>query len=185
MSETRRDIFKTSVMAVLGASAAAALAACSAGDRSPETGTSWGGTGAWWGGKYPRPLDVPPSAIGATFALLNASDDIWYFFVFKDPSTCALWQSNATADKVPSVPDEEYDTDKWFEYLNSQKMVTQISKTITLNNSGLKTPFPAGLTFSFGKDNNLDLDSLRIYYSVFSGKYYNQLSGSWNEIGHA
>lgn len=182
MSETRRQLFKTSVMSALGLSAVAgATAGLTATGLAVYLanidGRSHGGVKAF----------DAQGPVGATFAMYSGNR--WYFFVFTDPYTCTLYETNGPVPQPPGTVldatkqlDQVTDTQTWFLDLKkagkTQPVIPlpgQPTLIVTLSNS------TAHFSVTVNTSGQLDLPSLQQYYTWMPKNP--QIPGSWNEIG--
>jgi len=168
MPETRRELFRTSIVAAVGLSVGA-LVGYEIGERVFSTR-----------------IAVTPLA-GSVIAVWglnhNNGQYSWYFFVFDDtnPSECQLWSSPGPyPSSAPPAKKNVIDTLTWYSSLESK---SQIIQTITIDfttNIGLAT----SITVAFTNMGYLDPNSLSNLLGLMaSTNTYTQIPGSWNEIG--
>jgi hypothetical protein len=157
MPETRRDLFRTSVITALGGLAVGAVA----GYVAAET--------------FLAPQPPAPPAPGTVAALQDSSTKIWYLFHFEDSSHCRLYSVNCVPSSFSTTG--SIDTATWFAV--SCKKLIKAATTISYTNSAGSSD-SISLTFSGGY---LDGPSLSKLIAILPGGVPPQVMGSWNEIG--
>lgn len=174
MPETRRDLFKTSVLSALGGLVVGAAAAAG------------GGYAVLRGAGSPRPLDL--ALANSVVAVFDQASKYWYFFLFSAPPpplTCTVWNTG-TGISFPllgptpgAAANNAIDTNSWFQSLKTKSQVNTTAPT-NLNIQYNKTGGGSGtITGTVGAGGNLQpLDSL-----LAAVVDMQQFPGSWNEIG--
>jgi len=177
MDETRREIFRTSILSAIGASIGAVAVAGYVAVREQVF--------------RPRTL---VSALASTVVAVydqGGSPNLWYFFAFggSTPLTCALWKAvpntpfpsivpSTSSSPGPSLTNA-VDTYSWYKSLASQvpPQVSLVkSANLTIQYTANPTPSISATTDSTG--NLTSLDSLLAALVDMQ-----QFPGSWNEIG--
>lgn len=156
MSETRRDLFKTSVTAALGFSVGAV-----AGYAAAET--------------FLAPQPPAPPAPGTVAALQDTSSAVWHLFHFEDSTHCRLYSENCVPSSFSKTTN--IDTATWFAVSCRKLIKTAITISYT-NSAG--NPDSISLTFSGGY---LDGPSLAKLLNILPSGIPPVVTGSWNEIG--
>ncbi len=155
MPETRRELFRTSVVGALGLTAGVVVGYAAAGG-------------------FVSSLSTPYA--GLTVAV-HDNGGKWYFFHFEDASHCRLYK----ADCVPPISDvSAVDTATWFAVSKKTLITTNTKITYTPNTGAL----PASIQVNIGGDGYLDQTSLNNVVLLLGPKPP-IISGSWNEIGRA
>lgn len=165
MTETRRDLFTGSVITAIGLTAAA--------------GAVGGAVGSLVAGTAPSPRTSAAPAAGSVVAVHDYMSNIWYVFYFASNSAdCSVY-------KIQQVPVSEasVDTTSWYATASKNAVVTTTTiyyKTgtgtghLTLNFDGAHVSDndgpPSSLTQLVGLVKSADTS-------------YQQIPGSWNEIG--
>lgn len=174
MPETRRDLFKTSVLSALGGLVVGAAAAAG------------GGYAALRGAGSPRPLDL--ALANSVVAVFDQGNKCWYFFLFSAPPpplTCTVWVTG-TGISFPLLgptagpsQNNAVDTNSWFQSLKAKLQVKTAGPTnlsIQYNATGGGSGTIAGTVDASG-----NLQSLgSLLAAVVDMQQY---PGSWNEIG--
>jgi hypothetical protein len=158
MPETRRELFRTSVITALGGLAVGAVA----GYVAAET--------------FLAPQAPAPPAPGTVAALQDSSTAVWYLFHFEDSSHCRLYSANCAPSSL-SPASNNIDTATWFAV--SCKKLIKTATTISYTNSAGSSD-SISLTFSGGY---LDGPSLAKLIALLPVGVPPQVMGSWNEIG--
>jgi hypothetical protein len=157
MTETRRELFRTSVITALGGLAAGAVA----GYVAAET--------------FLAPQAPAPPAPGTVAALQDSSTAVWYLFHFEDSSHCRLYSVNCVAPSLSKTGN--IDTATWFA-VSCKKLIKTVTTITYTNSTGSSDSIQ--LTFSGGY---LDGPSLTKLIAILPGGFPPQVMGSWNEIG--
>ena len=156
MSETRRDLFKTSVTAALGFTVGAV-----AGYAAAET--------------FLAPQVPAPPSPGTVAALQDSGTAVWYLFHFEDSTHCRLYSENCVPSSFSKTTN--IDTATWFAV--SCRKAVKSAITISYTDSA-GNPASISLTFSGGY---LDVPSLAKLVAILPTSVPPVLQGSWNEIG--
>ena len=156
MSETRRDLFKTSVTAALGFSVGAV-----AGYAAAET--------------FLAPQPPAPPNPGTVAALQDSSTAAWYLFRFESSKQCRLYREDcvpASFSKTSNI-----DTATWFAVSCRKPVKSAITISYTNSDGNADS---ISLTFSGGY---LDDPSLAKLVAILPTSQPPVVQGSWNEIG--
>jgi len=156
MSETRRDLFKTSVTAALGFSVGAV-----AGYAAAET--------------FLAPQVPAPPSPGTVAALQDSGTAVWYLFHFEDSTHCRLYSENCVPSSFSKTTN--IDTATWFAVSCRKPVKSAITISYT-NSAG--NPDSISLDFSGGYLDGPSLDKL---LKILPTTLPPVVTGSWNEIG--
>jgi hypothetical protein len=159
MSETRRELFTTTVMGALGVTAVA------------------GAVIGYEAKTLLAPQAPAPPYAGSVVAVHDGSVSLWYFFHFEsDRSNCRLYSVTGT----PTIADMgSVDTTSWF-VVSKKKSITTGTTKISYTTTGGTT---ATTDISFDANGYLDPGSLTWLLNNLPGGVPPQVAGSWNEIG--
>lgn len=159
MTETRRDLFKTSVLSTLSGFIAGGVAGVASADSAPA--------------RCPSPPDPPnPRSV---IAVHDNQRKIWYLFRFEDSDRCRLYSTCTSC----LLDETKADTATWFLVANST-LVTEDMTILYKQSDGTPGEIAVKLDneYYLTPITNKKLESL-----VSSGTRGTQVGGSWNEIG--
>lgn len=158
MSETRRELFRTSVITAIGVAVGAV-----AGYEYAESGFA--------------EQSLPPPTPGSVVALHDSKNGTWYLFSFVTSSECALYK----VDCAPTISDTtNINTTTWLAV--AKKTAITSGKTVINYVDSNGAPASITLTFSAGY---LDPGSLTKIVALIPAGTPPLVAGSWSEIGRA
>lgn len=176
MSETRREIFRTSVLSALGGLVVGAVGGYEVAEHLSK----------------PEPTTDPPNA-GSVVALYGKAagqtTNLWYFFKFEAPNSCYLSRAHKgtvfpsigpTTSTGPSG-NNAVDAISWYTSLKLAFQLSPVAKATNLEITYQTSSGPKSINVTTDNGGNLaSLDSLM----TAVGNDMKQIPGSWNEIGH-
>ena len=164
MSETRRDVFTTTVITALGVTTAA--------------GAVGGAVGEFIASRAaisPRTPKAPGK--GSVVAVYNHNDNFWYLLSFVEPRVCAVFKGFST-----SPPDSFVDTNSWLAATKEQ-VKDDLPIKYNTNGDSITLKFNSSGNVQDGPTNSSPLQMLLDLVNDPSTTNYTSIPGSWNEIG--
>lgn len=170
MQETRRQLFKTSILSALGLMSAGALTAC--GDIPKENSENR------------RPMLPPPTSQDPTVPTLvySSGDHNWYIFTAVPISTIPnqtykVQRTSASLTVPTDSSSQQLDTATWVGRQTKNLVTGPFSITNSYINGGIK------MDLESDKNGILTSDSAGVFYGFATGTSSSHAAAAWNEIG--
>jgi hypothetical protein len=158
MPETRRELFRTSVLSALGGLAAGAVAGYAVAETLLASQAA------------------APGSAGSVVAVYDISVKLWYLFHFEgDKTNCRLYSVNCVPASLSTTA--SVDTPTWFS-VACKKLIKTPTTIMYTDSAGSSDSI--SLNFSGGY---LDGTSLANLIKILPGSLPPQIPVSWNEIG--
>lgn len=177
MPETRRDIFKTSILSAISGLIAGAVGGYAVVREAEATGK---------GGVRPRPMIS--GLLGTIVAVYNQSGP-WYFFQFGGsyPLSCGAYVAPSSVSapapiSSPGTSSVVVDTPSWFLSITGQLTLLRSVSNQTVSYNSMAGTGTGTITVTTDGSGNLKPASLNSLLEALAD--LNQIPGSWNEIGH-